>query len=277
MKTLPLAAAIFCSTSLFLASVHAQEGLTVEVAGVQVINKIYPAKDPKEKNSFSGNMDTLVPFNSFEPGVSVALMISSPKGGLLDVNTEACKIETFADDKGTVLFDKDSSFNKGFGSFNKVSKDGKVALVNVEGKIPLAAGATKVTAKGTAALRVGSKTTKYPIAKSVLKKGSKVKAGSMEFTVTDAKAQGDEINIDFETKTDPATVASFKFIGADGKEIEGRKNMSGSMGFMGNKTYSFTYEVKTNQPQLAMEIEVWDDMKQINVPFNVVIPVSSGK
>ena len=190
---------------------------------------------------------------------------------------DACKIETFADDKGTVLFDKESSFNKGFGAFNKVSKDGKVALVNVEGKIPLAVGATKVTAKGTAALRVGSKTTKHPIAKSVLKKGSVVKAGAIEFTVTNAKPQGDEINIDFETKTDPATVASFKFLGADGKEIESRKNMSGSMGFMGKKTYSFTYEVKTNQAQLAMEIEIWDDMKLINVPFSVVIPVTSGK
>lgn len=277
MKTLPTVIAALVSTSLFFSAVHAQDGLTVEVAGVQVINKIYPPKDPGEKNSFSGNMDRLVPFNSFEQGVSVALMVSSPKGGLLDVNTEACKLETFADDKGTVLFDSKNSFNKGFGSFNKVSKDGKVALVSVEGKIPLAAGAAKVTAKGTIALQVGSKTTKFQVARSVLKKGTKIKAGSIELTVTDAKPQGDEINIDFETKTDPATVASIKFLGADGKAIEASKSSSGSMGFMGSKTYSFTYELKTSQPQLALEFEIWDDMKQINVPFSEVIPVTSGK
>lgn len=251
--------------------------MTVEVAGVQVINKIYPPKDPSNKNSFGGNMDTLVPFNSFDPGVSVALMISSPKGGLLDVDTDASKIETFADDKGTVLYDQKSSFRKGFGSFNKVSKDGKVALVNIEGKIPLAAGATKVTAKGTAALRVGSKTTKHPVAKTILKKGTPIKAGAFEFTVTEAKSQGDDISISFETKTDPATIASFRFLGADGTEIESNRTMSGSMGFGGKKSYSFTYDVKVAQPQLALEIEVWDDMKEINVPFSVVIPVTSAK
>jgi hypothetical protein len=196
----------------------------------------------------------------------------------LEIETDESKLETFTDDKGLTLYDVKETFGrKGFGPFAKTSKDGKMGLATVEGKIAPSAGATKALAKGKLAVRVGTKKTNHKPGKVALKKGTVFKAGTAEFTVGESKSEGDGISLTLDTKQDIATLASIRFLGPDGKEIESDRTMTSSMGAFGAKQYSIGYNLKTKQAQVSIELEVWDDMKTTMVPFDVTVPIPAPK
>lgn len=264
-------AIVFFHLTVSGSAVAAGDGLTVDVAGVQVVSKVYPPIDPKEENPFS--IDAVAPFNETAPGVSIAIMVSAPQGGILNIDTTASKLANFADDKGTILFSSKSSFgNPGFGTFPKASKDGKVGLVMVEGKIAPAAGAIKVSAKGSLAVQVGSKKTNHNLPGVSLKKGTVIKAGAVEFTVSGSDSEGNGLSVTLNTKTELATIAGIKFLDPKGQEIQSQRTMT-STSWFGTKQASVTYELGTKLGQVQMEIEIWDDLKTVHVPFDLSVPI----
>ena len=278
MKTLALALA---ASSLILAPAPlAQEkgDMRVEVAGVQVIYKTYPERKQAAEGNFSGgNADSLIPFNAFEPGVAVGFLVTAPKGGLSAIDVKASKIASFADDKGTVLWDAKGPFNPGFGAFPKVSPDGKAALFSVEGKVPPAKDATRAVVKGTVMLKAATRKSTHKADKVALKEGGVVKVGPFTFTIEKASTGSSPVSLDLKTSDDLAKLVQLRFLGPDGKEIKADQTGRSSSGFGGRTTTELSYQVATELDTLTVAVEAWDDLKSVEVPFQAAVPIGTGK
>ncbi|HIG84400.1 MAG TPA: hypothetical protein EYG40_02555 [Verrucomicrobia bacterium] len=252
-------------TTLYLpAAAIAQSSPEVKVAGIRVINEIV-----------GDDNDKLVPFNTFEKGTELALLIEAGGASIIKVDAKASTIDSFTDDGGKDLMVKAKGYNRnGFGSFPKVSKDGKSAMIEIKGAAVPNAKAGKVIAKGTLVVYTGSKTEKIKSQPFEPKKGTNLKVGDIELTVTKAGKPSfgnDPLELEFETKNKAITmVAGVKFYDAAGKEIESHGTGSSSMGFNKNFTYGQSYGLKKSVAEkVVLEFEVWTDLAEKKIPFSV--------
>ncbi|MFW6157997.1 MAG: hypothetical protein ACOC8E_01405 [Planctomycetota bacterium] len=233
----------------------------VEVRGVRVVGDGYGGKRGTE----------LRPFN-WSKGTAVVLFVTGAEGGLLEFDDDASELKTFEDDRGTDLLKaaKDARFGRkpGFGHFSKVSKDGKVSMVDVSSTGLPADGATKLKLAGKLAFRSATTRETYEQKGVALKKDTKINFETLPMTVQKVgkpKWGNDALAVTLETNADPAPIADVKFIGADGKEIESRIR---SRTHFGN-TYRHTYNLKKKADTVTVQIEYWTDMKTVDVPFSV--------
>ena len=240
----------------------------VEVVGVQIVQKAYGEKE----------FQMLVPFNSFKTGIEIGLGFSMKDGGIIKIDEDASVLETFADDKGTNLIVKDFG-RQGFGPFPKRSEDGKAGIISLaSSKLP-AAGATEVTAKGKIAMTTAS-TKKAERSKIVeLKKGATLTLGKINFKVVKVEGKGETKQISLETNDSIDALAEVRFIGENNAKLETERRGSGSMGFAGKKTYSIDYEIKEASAKVIMEADLWQDVKQVFLPFDIAVklPMATSK
>lgn len=266
MKTAPI---VLLSAAAVLLPCRAQQpAVSAEVCGVQVVSNVYPASSGE--NSFS--KDRLVPFNAFEAGTAIAFLLNSPGGGLTNIDLKTSRIETFSDDKGTMLWDKKDQFKNGFGAFPKVSPDGKAGLFTVEGKVPPASDASSLIAKGTVSVTTASKKSTAKAGPVALKKGTPVKAGALTFAVENVNPGGSGVQVDLKTTDDLAKLVEIRFLGPDGKPIKADKTGTSSFSaFGGPKTSVIGFELETKLATVAVEVETWDDLKTVKVPFTATV------
>ena len=254
--------------SLFALALPAMADSPVEVVGVQIIRKAY--------GTDGGNK--LVPFNSFKPGVEIALGVNLKDGGLISIDEDASVLTKFTDDQGTDLITKEFG-RKGFGSFPKQSEDGKYGLLSVEtSKLP-AATATKVMAAGKIALTTASLKKPERTKAMELKKGATFALGKMNFKINQAKSGSGELELQLETTDDIKALAEVRFIGPGNTKLESDRNGSGSMSFGGKRTNTLNYTIKGAAASVIIEGDVWQDAKQVDLPFDltVTLPVATGK
>lgn len=254
--------------SALILATSTQAQSTVEVAGVQIVQKAYGAEENNK----------LVPFNTFKTGMEIALGFSIKDSGIISIDEDASVLSKFTDDKGTNLITKDFG-RQGFGSFPKHSEDGKYGLTSITTtKLP-ADGATKVLAAGKIAVTTAT-TKKTERSKVVaLKKGAAFALGKINFKVTDFDANDDSVRVTFETSDSLEALAEVRFIGEGNAKLEADNNGSGSFGFNGKKTYSKSYSIKGKAASVIMEADMWQDAKQVEIPFDleVTLPVSKSK
>jgi len=250
------------------AGVIAQSSPKVKAAGIRVINEIV-----------GEDHDKLVPFNTFEKGTGLALLIEAGGASIIKVDTKASTIDSFTDDGGNDLMVKGSGYNRnGFGSFPKVSKDGKAAMIEIKGAGVPNAKAGKVIAKGTLVVQTASKSKKVKSQPFEPRKGTKLKVGDIELKVTKAGKPSfgdDPLELEFETNNKAITlVAGVKFYDATGKEIESHGTGSSSMGFNDKFTYGVSYGLKKSvNGNVVLEFEVWTDLKEKKIPFSVAVGI----
>lgn len=264
MKLQPLLLALSFSTL----ALPAVADSPVEVVGLQIIRKAYGADENNK----------VVPFNTFNAGLEIALGFTIKEGGIISIDEDASVLTKFTDDKGTDLVIKEFG-RKGFGPFPKKSDDGKYGLLSVATtKVP-AATATKVMASGKIALTTAS-TKKTERTKVIeLKKGTTFTLGKTNFKINKAAAQGDGTEVELETTDDLTALAEVRFIGSGNAKLEADKGGSGSMSFGGKKTSTIDYRIKGATASVIIEGDVWQDAKQVELPFDltVTLPVATGK
>lgn len=234
----------------------AAQSPTAEFSGIQIIAQSYG----------DGN-DALRPFQAFDDGIKVAILVKSESGGITALDLEkGSTVESFTDDKGTKLL-KASTFKNGFGSFPKISEDGKAAMVTVEGTERPAAGASTITVKGKVGVTMATKKETVKGGKVAAK--AKLVCGTLNLTVQELEKSGSGVSVELQAPESLDQIAEIRWLDAAGKALEADRNGSSRMGFGNKMTYSQSWSVKGTPA--TIEFVRWTDMKAVSVPFSFEI------
>lgn len=247
----------------------AQSAGTVEARGIRVVG-------PGEGVEFQ---DSVRPFNWSE-GISVALLVRHPEGGIIDIDREASTVTRFEDDKGTDLLKQPEqkkektmfSRQSPFSMMPQVKQDGTVALVELEGPSRPVKEATRVKAQGTILL-VCAKTKQRSTQELKLEVGSKVTVGPvpLEITKVGKPDWGDAaLAVTFKAAQTLDAIAGISF-SSQGTAIQTRDGGTTSMQAFNRITVEKTINFEKKVDAATIEIEAWQDMKRVEVPFDLTV------
>ena len=210
--------------------------------------------------------------NSQDP-VSVALYVTSSGKKIVSVDSSKSKLTTLSDDQGTKL--------KGeMGHFPRLAKDGSAAFLELHGEDPVSPKAQFVIAKGELKIAMASKTNAVRSKVVAARKGSKLElAEKFVFEITKAGKPDwgdDPFAVTLSIKRDIPEVASVRFFDADGKQIESSTGGSSRSGFLGRVKVTREFKLKRKADKISVEIDLWEDLENVVVPFDVKIGVGGA-
>ena len=218
----------------------------VVVGGIQI------ARVAASNDDFSAR-----PFNS-ENGTKLVLWVKMPANqGLIQLDEDASVLASFGDDKGTNLGGK-------FGSFPDEFKDASGGTIDIESSGLPASGAASLSAEGTLAMTVASSTRKTRVTNVALKNDARFLFGKAPITMAEVATDGDSQT--FTLKLSRQVMEGIKAVAildAKGLPIESRRTSSGYF----NDEAEMGFSVKTAAKTLTLEIEAWQGMRTIKVPF----------
>lgn len=241
---------------------------SVKVAGFQVVYETYG------KSKFGAE---LVPLNGGgEPGMQIGLMFERAGGGMIDLDEKASKLTVFKDDQGTNL-----TRDKGWGDFNwpKVSEDGKAGMVRIETEKLPAEGSKEIHLKGTFVIKTGEKTRVVKAQEAIpLALGKKIKVGKKTFEITElGKASfgqdGHKVELSFKGSFD--SLKEIQFLDKNGKKVKAEQNGSSYMGIGPLSRQTRTFKLETKPKKVVIATELWVDLGEEEVPFELKIGVPS--
>lgn len=220
----------------------------IVVGGIQVAKVAVPEDDFSAK-----------PFHA-DNGTTLVLWVKMPAGqGLIEIDEDASVLQSVGDDKGTDMGGK-------FGSFPDEFKDGTGGIIEISSTGFAAQGATAILAEGSVAMTVATGTRKTRVAKVQLQNDAKFTFGKTPIVVADVETQDDSQS--FTLKLPRQVMMEIKniaFLDAKGQPLEGSRTSSGYM----NDNAEMGYRVKTAAKTLTLEIEAWQGLRTIKVPFKV--------
>lgn len=237
--------------------------VSVEVRGVRVVGPGYGSEG-----------EELRPFN-WSKGVTLALLVSVPEGGIIEFDDEACEVTKLVDDKGTDLFVPATFSSPGFSSFDSVSADGKAVLVELNGGGIPAKGAKSITAKGTMAIRAGKSQKSYKAENVPVKMDAKVEAGDIPMVITTVGKPdwGDNpLRISLQATQDVSNIARIRFLDADGTEIESSQSGRMSMSSFDSVQVTTDYDLAKKVETVTVEVTYWTDLRTLKIPFDLTVP-----
>ncbi len=256
---------------LGLAAGIAPAQVEVSVAGIRVVGKGYRAE--KEGQNLNGG--ELRAFNNFV-GTSVGLLITSKEKVIVGIDEDGSKITVFGDDQGTDFTKAKGRYGrKGaqFG-FSDQSDDKMALMTEVESSGIPAKGSKEIILKGELMISMASKS---KLTKSELvdaKKGAKVVVGSHSFEIEELGKPDwgkDPLSITLKSSVNHKDFKAFKFLDAEGKEIEAKRSGSSSVGIFGKRTYEVTFNLKRKVDKIVLGLDGWTDLEKTQIPFDLKI------
>jgi len=243
---------------------------TVEVIGLQIATKGFDYDE--EWNRYKE-----MPFNMQQPGIEVALALTFPQGGIIELDEKQSQVKAFMDNQRTDLLaaGEDVKFGNepGLGSFPKVVQDGKGLLFTVKSPVLPAAGAQMVAVAGSLALQTGTEQVTAEAEGVAIEAGAKVTLDDYAFEITevDEPDWGDAAAaVTLETSVGLDAVIGFSFHGADGTEIESDSAGSSTMSFGSAVTASKTLNLmEAPDGPVTIRMTYWKDLNTVTVPFKV--------
>lgn len=265
----PLVAALSITIAGWPFCSVAQSVATAEARGIRIVGA-------GEGADFQ---DYVRPFNWGE-GTSVALLVRRAEGGIIDIDRDDSTVTRFEDSTGTDLLKKPKqrstkmmfTSQSGFGSMPDIKKDGTAAMLELSGPGLPAKEATELKVQGTVSL-VCANTKKRFTQELELKVGSKVTVGPvpLEITKVGKPDWGDAaMAVTFKATQKLDGIAGISF-SSQGQKIETKDGGYTSMQSFNiikvEKTINFPRKVVA----ATIEIEAWQDMKHLEVPFNLTV------
>ena len=248
-RSLSTAAALVGMATLASAAPPAA-GPKVSVAGVRVVGVGY-GEEGREAQAFNESS-----------GVGLALVVQSAgTSGIIAFDDDASALEELTDSTGKNLLDDASIW-----PFPKLTKDGKAVIVEMKARGVPAPGATEIHAKGKLALTTatGSKPVKVP--NVALANDKTFKVGTGVVTLSEVEATEGQTSVTFKGPLAVfAAIRGMKFLDAKGQPIESSSAGSGRMNDVAMASYRLTTAAKT----VTVEIDQWQGMKPVVVPFDV--------
>jgi len=207
------------------------------------------------------NGSELRPFNE-SPGTTVALAIVAPRGnGIVQIDSHASQVDALSDDKGQSLLEEGR-----IGSFPKIAEDGSAAIVEVEVRARPSTGAATLSVQGSIAMTMAGGAKPVRVANVRLVEGQALKVGTASMTIGDVSTDEDSTKITFGlTRTVLNTIREVRFFDAKNTAIEARRTGSGYM----NEKAELQYSAKTKDKAVAIEFEIWQNLRTVKTPFNV--------
>lgn len=218
----------------------------IVVGGLQIVRVLMPRTD------FSAR-----PFNS-DNGTSIVLWVKMPAGqGLLEIDDDESLLESLTDDRG-------SSIGGKFESFPDEFEDGSGGIIEIESSGLPSPGATAVLAQGSLAMRVASGTRKTRVVSVRLQNATKFMFGKTPIVVDDVEDGGRAFTLKLPRQV-MTEIKDVVFLDATGEPIKSRRAGGGYMNDDAHMTFRFETPAKT----VTLEIESWQSMRTIKVPFRV--------
>jgi hypothetical protein len=255
---------VFFLALLVFGGARGQEAkVTVRPAGVTLI------WEQGDKDAF----DHQAVLNSQKP-VALALYVEAENKKIVSFDADKSKLTSITDDQGTKI--------KGsVAHFPRIAKDGSAAFIEVRGEDPVSPQAETLFVKGVLKLAVASKTEAKRSKVVEAKKGSKVElAENLVFEISEAGKPGwgdDPFALTLKIKRDIPEVAKVRFFDGEGKQIEASRSGSSRGGFFNKVTVTRDYNLKRKVDKISVEVDLWTDLEEIMVPFDVKVGVGGAK
>lgn len=224
----------------------------VELAGLRVVGPGYGL-----------NGTELQAFNQ-RSGLSLALIVNAPKNKkIVDVDDSKCSLTSLIDDRGHNLLD-----GVDWGSFPKVSKDGRLALIEVTSKSRPSKSASRIHAKGTIHLCTAGSERTEKIENLKLEVGGKSHIQQNILQVMKVQKENDGLNLVLQGKrTLTETFKAVRFYTSKDHSVDvwGR----GSFTFGNTSQMQYNLDLKSVPETLIMEIDLWQDLETLDLPFEI--------
>ena len=181
----------------------------------------------------------------------------------MELDDDKCSLTEFGDDKGQNLLD-----GVDWGGFPKISKDGRLALVEVSSKKKPAREASRLKAKGTVNLRVASSESLEKIDDLKLEAGVKAQVGQESLQVAKVESTADGLTLVLQaSRKFKDDLKDIRFITPEGTALNiwGR----GSLTFGSGAQLEFNLETKTKPSALKVEIEIWQGLETVDLAFEI--------
>lgn len=230
----------------------------VEVSGVQLVWK-------DDAEAFGG-------FDLFGAQRPVSLALVADGGGekVIAFDSDGSSLDSFGDDKG-------GKFEAKIGPFDKIAEDGSGVRFELWSEDAPTQGATALIARGTVKIRTGGATATRKSEIVALTKGGEVELGeglAFEISKVGKPDWGDDpMQVELKINRDIPEVAAVRFYDKNGQEIESSESGSGRMGFMKKVTVTKGYTLKREVKEVRLEMDVWTDMEEHEVPFEVKVGI----
>jgi hypothetical protein len=199
-----------------------------------------------------------------QPGLTLALAVEAPSGkSVIEVDDDGCVVDSLTDDRGTNLLE-----SVDWGPFPETTEDGRHALIELRARPRPAAGASKVRAKGSLALKVAAGIESEKVADLALSAGKKLETrrGTLELVEVAGEDEGATLTFGA-TKQILDELKDIRFLGADGQPIEiwGRGSMT-----MGSAV-QLEYVLREKPAKVTVELDWWQGLEDVRVPFEVEV------
>ena len=243
-----------------------EDEVKVEVSGLRIVAPVE---------------DAAVRAFNWSPGTSVALLVKSPAGGLIQFDSKDSALSKFTDDKGNDLLAKPAKPSTFFGTigfslFSKISADGKACALEVNSPSVPAKGSAAIKLEGVIALLTATQKKEHVLKDVPIRDGSKVNAGNLELTIQKVGKPewGDEpLSLAFRATKELDEVAEIRFFKADGTEIKSRSTGSSKMGVLGSMTVEWYYNLAEKADAATIKVFVWTDLQKKKVPLSLSVDV----
>jgi hypothetical protein len=196
----------------------------------------------------------------------LALEVSLPSGGIIDVDESASELAAFSDDRGTDLAAAEG-FTGPFESMAEIAEDGRSAVVIVASEAMPAEGASRLEAKGTLVLTTASVQRTHVAERVELQPGASFVLGPHRFQVVEVGPQewSEQWSFTVETDSDVNAIVSWTVTDAEGREHEATPWMTMSTG---DRTQQSLFCDEINGPA-TITVRAWDNARRVQVPFSV--------
>lgn len=204
-------------------------------------------------------------FGTFER-TRLALELTYPEGGIIDLRNEESTLAVFEDDKGKNLIKDEQHFGP-FEMMPRISEDGRhLVFVLPSDELPFAS-ASRLHAAGEVALLVADESATFTAADVHLTPGTTFEAGDFAFEIKEAgkSSWGDGYSLTLVSEKDLAPIVSYGLRTQDGRVLP----LEPSMSMSGGGTWHQTLEVEEPVQRGDFVVECWQDSRTVMVPFEV--------
>jgi len=206
--------------------------------------------------------------------VAVALYLTSGAKKIVSIDRDASKLSSLTDDQGTKMKGR-------IGYFPDIAKNGSGAFVSVEGETHISSKAQSLILKGRIHVALASKTNAKRSKVVPARKGSKlVLAEDLVFEIENAGKDDfreGRFGITLKIDRDIPMVAKVRFFDGEGKQIDANSSGSGRMGFGRRVTVTRDFSLERSIKEISIEVDLWADLQEVEVPFDLKVGVGGGQ
>ena len=182
---------------------------------------------------------------------------------IVEVDDARCSMVEFADDRGHSLLD-----GIRWGGFPQLSKDGRLALVEVTSKARPSEEASRLLAKGTIHLRVAASERTELVESLKLEVGTNARVGQEVVQVMKAQEESDGLTLVLQTTRRFAnSMKDIRFFSSDGNPVSIWSR--GSLTFGSATQLEYGLDTESTPEALRIEIDLWQDLESIDLAFEI--------